>query len=492
MAEPVASVPPGAVAGGHDRGVPRGLGLRRLGVNVVATMARQFAASVVGLATVMVVAQILGPDGNGQYAMAILLPSLLANVMQFGIGSSIVYFVGRGSISVARARSAAIRLWLGISAAGCGLGWGVIALWGEEFGGVPTTLLVGGVAVFPTMLLHSYHLALLQAKQDFRRYNIAHLAGPVATLPLMVALVWVAGLGVAGALLAFGLGYGCALAIAWHGVRRHAGDGHEGADAIGFMRRAIDYGWKAHLGNILAFLNYRADLFLVTSFLGAAPTGIYVIAVQMSEKLWTLSQAVSTVLFPRLAELSRDEDTRRILTPLIARIVLVVTSLAAAALAAAAGPLIALLFGGEYGAARNALHLLLPGIVLLSVSRVLSNDIAARGRPEINMYAAAVTVVVNILGNILLIPGWGIAGAAVATTASYGLDTATKIYFYARLSGNSWWEPIILGRRDWELARYAIQRIAWQGRPGRVHRGSAMAAPRDPRSAVAPPTHHDR
>lgn len=456
MVDRVRANSPGPTTIERARGIPRGLGLRRLGRNIVATLARQFAATIVGLGTAMVVARLLGPDGNGQYVLAILLPSLLGNLLQFGVGAAIVYYVGTGSVSVAQARSTALRLWLAISVVGCGIGWGAVTLWTEKFGGVPRSILAAGVATFPIILLQSYLLTLLQARQDFRRYNLAHLAGPVATLPLMMVLVWLAELGVPGALLAYGLGYGCALVITWHGVRHHLKDAREETATAGFIRRALSYGWKAHLGNILTFLNYRADLFIVGSLLGAAPTGIYVIAVQMSEKLWTLSQAVSTVIFPRLAELHRDEDARRVLTPLIARAVLVVTVAAALLLAAASGPLITLLFGEQYGEARGALLLLLPGIVLLSVSRVLSNDIAARGRPDINMYTAAVTVVLNVAGNILLVPRMGIAGAAIATSASYAVTTVAKMYFYGRLSGNRWWELVLFSAGDWDMTRHAF------------------------------------
>ncbi|WP_269851929.1 oligosaccharide flippase family protein [Methanosarcina horonobensis] len=51
-----------------------------------------------------------------------------------------------------------------------------------------------------------------------------------------------------------------------------------------YTKECLGYGWKAHLSNILAFVNYRADLFLVNFFLTPAATGIYLIAVQIAEK----------------------------------------------------------------------------------------------------------------------------------------------------------------------------------------------------------------
>ncbi|MEK9667087.1 MAG: hypothetical protein VW701_08020, partial [Deltaproteobacteria bacterium] len=33
-------------------------------------------------------------------------------------------------------------------------------------------------------------------------------------------------------------------------------------------KKTLGYGWKAHLSNILAFVNYKADIFLVNFFMG--------------------------------------------------------------------------------------------------------------------------------------------------------------------------------------------------------------------------------
>jgi O-antigen/teichoic acid export membrane protein len=423
---------------------------------MVATFGRHLLAVVLGLVTAILIARILGPGGNGLYALALLLPTMLSTLLQLGIGVSVVYYVGRGSISASMARAAVLRLWFVLAAIGCALAGIVLSRWGERFAEVPPLLLWIGVGIFPIILLQVFLVALLQAKQDFRRYNLALLAGPVATLPFMILFLWVLDMGVTGALAAVVIGHGTALFVTWRAVGHHVGDAGSRRDLSGFIRSAVSYGWKVHLSNILTFLNYRADIFLVMYFLGAAPTGIYVIAVQLSEKLWILSHAVSTVLFPRLAELRQDEEQRKALTSLIARMVLFATGGATLLLALIAGPLIAVLFGPAYSGARAALLWLLPGIVLLSLSRVLAADIAARGRPEINMYTAIVTVVVNIASNIVLLPILGIVGAAMATTLSYSLSTIAKVYFYARLSGDSWWALFLPRRRDLELIRAVL------------------------------------
>jgi O-antigen/teichoic acid export membrane protein len=248
---------------------------------------------------------------------------------------------------------------------------------------------------------------------------------------------------------------GLSLALLW--LR---GEIFNGSGRSSYIRDCLGYGWKSHLSNILAFLNYRIDIFLVNGFLNPAAVGVYVVAVQIAERLWILSQAVSTVLLPRLAELDDDESARTKLTPLIGRWVLFATTLVTIVVAIFSQPLITVLFGEVYAEAVGVLLWLLPGVALGSLSRVLSNDLAARGRPELNLYTAAVVVLVNVMLNLLLIPQMGIEGAALATTIAYTVNAILKIYAYRRLSNNLWFAPLIPSRADLAYAKLALKHAA--------------------------------
>lgn len=394
----------------------------------------------------------LGPKGNGLYTLSILVPTVLSTFLNLGIAPANVYFISRGTVDVRNALFT--NLWLVLILSVLGILFGAITIWSRGdvfFPGVSLPLLWGGVAVFPLLLLHAFLISLLQGKQDFRSFNTVSIIAPGVMLVLFLALVWGLGMKVPGALLAYGIGYSVALVLTFRAVWVHCQSDIRGLSPRLYAKQCIGYGWKVHLSNILAFVNYRADIFLVNFFLTPALTGIYVIAVQIAEQLWLLSQAVSIVLLPRLSELYQDEKTRRRLTPVIARWVFIATFFAAVLLSLVAKPLIVLLFGSKYINATGALIWLLPGIVLGSLSRILSNDIAARGKPELNMYVAFFVISVNIIANIVLIPMMGINGAALATTVAYSLNAIAKLYLYARLSGNMWWQPFLLDRADMAL-----------------------------------------
>lgn len=137
---------------------------------------------------------------------------------------------------------------------------------------------------------------------------------------------------------------------------------------------------------------------------------------QITERLWLLSQAVATVALPRLSNLSDCEASRCALTPLLTRLTLMITGAGAIGMGALAPVAVPLLFGEAFKDAAWPLILLLPGVTALAAARVIACDLAARGKPEKMIPVSLASLAVNILANLTLIPLLGLTGAALATS----------------------------------------------------------------------------
>ena len=72
-----------------------GLGLKQLGKNTSLTLGRQLLTALLGLITVILLARLLGPGGNGIYQMVFLLPTMIVTLSNLGIGPATVYYVAR-------------------------------------------------------------------------------------------------------------------------------------------------------------------------------------------------------------------------------------------------------------------------------------------------------------------------------------------------------------------------------------------------------------
>jgi len=86
---------------------------------------------------------------------------------------------------------------------------------------------------------------------------------------------------------------------------------------------------------------------------------------------------------------------------------------------------ITFLFGVKYVSASIALRILSLGFMVHIFFGLNGLSLVVIGKPKLNLYGDIIAVVINILLNIILIPKYGITGAAVATTSAY---TITNIF----------------------------------------------------------------
>lgn len=398
--------------------------------NIGMTLGRQLLAAFAQFLLVVLIARELGPEGNGFYAMAILIPTMLGNFLNLGVGPATVYYVSRNDFDVHQAVAGNTRIALVVAAIGVVCSLPVLLIWGADiFPGVPRALLYLGLASFPLTLILGYLNTILQGLEDFKAFNLTVLLPPYINLMGVIIALYLLPFGVAGAMVAYIVGQATGLLIVYMLLSRKKAVRHPVVSAPSqreYTGKILSYGWRAHLSNIVTFVNYRADIFLVNFFLTPVSTGIYVIAVQVAEKIWIPSQAASTVLLPRLSTMHDNPKAR---TALAIKAFIAVTAITAIFSLGAAVVLclfVSPVFGEEYVEALPPFLWLLPGIITWAGARVFSNCIAAAGKPEWNMYAAICVLAINVTGNVVLIPKYGIVGAAWATSLAYCFDAVVK------------------------------------------------------------------
>src|SRR5690606_7561315 len=125
------------------------------------------------------------------------------------------------------------------------------------------------------------------------------LVTPGVTLAAALLFVGLLGWGPMGAVASFvvGSGISCLFGVV-HVARTARFDALEPVEQRGCRWRQLQHGWRSHASNDLARINYRADLFLVNLLLSTAGAGVYVIASQLAERIWMLSQSPSVVSLP--------------------------------------------------------------------------------------------------------------------------------------------------------------------------------------------------
>jgi O-antigen/teichoic acid export membrane protein len=406
-------------------------------------------AAVALLATTVLTARAFGPPGRGELSLATQFLTLAVSLGSLGFGVAATYLTARGGwprgLAFGNSTSIGLALGLGIvTLCGC-----LTLLGGVTFRGLPARDLFLASLAVPLLLAVANIQSVYQGLRDFRAFNGITLAQAALPLPLI------------GIAIAFGGGVRSAIAMTVvAAVLLFVG-------SVGYARRSTQFIWRidraylralgsygvrVHPANVLGYLGYRLDVFLVDGFKGAAAVGLYGAGVVIAEGLWMPSQAVSTALFPTIAA-EEAEAVRRSITPLATRNTLWLTGIVGAIVFILAGPAVHLLYSSRFSASAGVVRILVPGIVLFAAARVVTNDIAARGRPLVNSLVAATSVVCNIALNVVLIPRDGIDGAAWASTGSYSLLFVATIAVYRSVTGVPLRALVVPTREDG--ARYA-------------------------------------
>jgi O-antigen/teichoic acid export membrane protein len=216
---------------------------------------------------------------------------------------------------------------------------------------------------------------------------------------------------------------------------------------------AMAYAAPAYLANLIQYLNYRVDVFFVSGISGVAAVGNYQLAVMIAESLRVLPTATQAVIWPTIASRQKDERANANLAVRSARAVFFVTLMASAVVAIVGMLTIPVFFGQAYAPSVNALLALLPGLAMFAVTTVLAGYIAGTGRPELNLRASAAGLVATIVLDCVLIPRYGILGAAVASSISYTITTAWTLLLVARLANVPVRELLLPARDDFLLYR---------------------------------------
>ena len=400
---------------------------------------RQILVGVLQVITLIIIARGLGTEQMGQYTLAILLPTLFSQMITFGLQSVNIYAIGRKIVSEQQALYANLVLLAAISLLTGGILLLVVHYFGQYFfNEVPVSLLYLSIAALlpqtfftvlpslcvaqPAMIFMVSMIAILLAQNVesvLTAYVISHWISFFILIRIILKLIKI-----------------------------------ETYSLIKFLKEFIGYGLKSHLSNIITLLNYRSSLLILGYFTTPVVVGIYSVGMQLAEKLWLPSQAVSTVLLPRLSnKLGEGSDAQEVakLTLDSARMTLLVTMVIGVAFALLSSVIVNLLFGAAYDQAVYVVLLLLPGILAWTPSRILANDLAARGFAELNLKNSYWVFAINALLSLCLVPFFGLIGASVATTVAYTMDLVLRLKAFEQVTQSGAFINIVPKLSDFKM-----------------------------------------
>ncbi len=379
--------------------------------------------------TSIVVARTLGVEGKGIYSLVLISGSFIVLVFSIGLGNSITYFTANKKFSPANLFTFSVVSTGFLSIIG-GLGLYLAYRWylsDRILAGVTQYHIQLIIISLPISLLAIFLSSIVRGRQEFIAFNAIALSGVVSNLVLQGISSILRG-GISGAILAWLISNIIVLGVSFWYVREHI------QFIISFPRAILgqltSYGLKSHITNIFTFFNLRLDTFFINYFTGSYMVGLYTTGASSAELVWNVPNAIGSALFPKSSAMNRDIAAR--LTSQVCRQVIVVSTFLTG-LSAILGPFfIPLLFGSDFEASVAPFLWLLPGILGLSVSKIIAANLGGIGKPLYATYTSIITLAITIVLDILMIPVFSIVGAAIASSIAYLFSTGLLIYWFSK------------------------------------------------------------
>ena len=374
------------------------------------------AIQLMNVATGVLIARLLGPEGRGELTAALLLPSLLAGIGSLGVAEGVTYHAARRDAGPGHLVGACLLLAALQSVILVLIGVGLAPVVLDRFDQVALTGAYLYMAFIPMSLTTLFLMGLLNGLERFRAFNALRLSYPAgATLGLLLLAV-LDRFTVVSAVAAYLIAEAATLLAASVLVART----RPGRPALSgpVVNRVLTFGLKTHLSSVSSLLNERVDQLVISLFLAPVKLGLYVIAVTMTSVTALVGYSVAFVALPSVARLDpgperRARARRFVLLTLAGGVVI------SAPVALFTPELIELFFGRSFLPAVDVTRVLLLAAIVLSMNRALGAVIKAVGRPLDVGVAEVIGLVATFAGLASLLPLFGLVGAGLASLFAY-------------------------------------------------------------------------
>jgi O-antigen/teichoic acid export membrane protein len=364
--------------------------------------------------TGILTARALLPAGRGDLAAMTLWPLLLAYITGLGMPSSLIYFLRNKQQESSRLIPTGLLASLVFGSIASLAAAFLLPFWLHHYS--PTVVRVAQLLLMATPICAMIQSgrAVLEASGSFLTSNIVQVTQPAATLAMLLCLLAVHHLNPVTAACAYIFATVPTLLILLAHVRRLVVD--RWRVEIASLRLLLSYGIRSSGIDVLGTLALQVDQLLVISLLTPSAMGIYGVALSLSRMFNLFQAAVVVVLFPRAS--GREANDVCEMTAFSARVSTMVTGGCALGVALVGPFLLKLLYGRPFSAAASTLQILLVEVTVSGLVYVLAQAYMALGRPGIVTIVQLVGLSLSVPLMLVLIPRWGINGAATALLAS--------------------------------------------------------------------------
>lgn len=380
-----------------------------IGRGIAVSTLGNLGAPLVALISAPILAQSLGVSSRGEVAAATAPLLLAVNALTLGLPEAITYFTAsrkshpRGIIT----RGTLYLIILGL--VGTLLLWLLAPVLAPEESQTRQAMSLAALALAPSLVLGGVR-AYAAGLGHWSLISSERFLSAVLRLIAFLTLVALDSLTVLSASITIAASSFVGLAVYLWLLRKRPQVASN--EFVPQEARLLSYGMRVWIGALTGILLSRLDQVLMIPLSTTYQIGLYAVAVSISEVTLIFNSAVRDVLFSAESVESNDARLTR-----ASRVSTMLTLVGAVCVGVSSIWLVPILFGHDFAESVVVIEILLLGVLLGNPGSVAGAGLSARGRPGLRSSALSIAFFINLAIVMLLVPGYGAVGAALATLA---------------------------------------------------------------------------
>lgn len=220
-------------------------------------------------------------------------------------------------------------------------------------------------------------------------------------------------------------------------------------------KELFKYGFFPMLALLMTTLNYRIDVLMLRqySFISEASIGIYSIGITMSEKIVLISDTLQGILASKLAKGADESEVVR-----VCRLCFYASACLCILVLIFGEWVIHIMYGPDYNGAYDVVAISAVGAVIIGYFKLIAQYNIVNKMQVKNVIMLSVSIVVNIVGNLALVPVWGINGAALATCIGHLVCGMVFLVWFSKIAKCSPTKMVVPQKEDFQQLKRIIRK----------------------------------
>ena len=215
------------------------------------------------------------------------------------------------------------------------------------------------------------------------------------------------------------------------------------------MRSFSSFSSIVLITNIIQFIAFRADYWLISIYYDHVSVGVYAQASKFAQLLWIIPGVLAGLIVPALKNEGQKLSDSKFIS--LCRVLFYVHIALTLLLIVAALIIYSFFLPPIYFDGFLSLMIMIPGYLIFTVTTILAAYFSANRLLKINLIGSVLCCILMVLLDIILIPSLGYKGAAIANLIAYSITTAYFIFRSKPVINSSFKDFFAIKKSDFDL-----------------------------------------